>query len=237
MRLVNEQGIVLRSYPFGEADRVVVLLSPQRGKIRAVAKGIRKGKSRFGGRLEPFTHVDVVLYEGRELYTVTQAAVIESFPHIRDDLDRVIAAATMVEVVDAVSQERESSVRLFLLLRKGLAALEAGVIGSELVASYLLKLAEAVGLAPALVACAACGRRDGLERFSFAEGGVLCPDCSSVGDVKMRAGLIAYLAVLAASDFGHLPTSDLAGEAMGVTRRFVEHHLDRRLQSLAALDG
>ena len=80
MGLRNDQGIVLRSYPFGEADRVVVILSPNNGKLRTVAKGIRKTKSRFGGRLEPFTHVDLVLYEGRNLDTITQVSVIEAFP-------------------------------------------------------------------------------------------------------------------------------------------------------------
>ena len=97
MAIRSEQGIVLRSYPFGEADRVVVLLSPNRGKMRTVAKGVRKTKSRFGGRLEPFTHIDVVVYEGRALDTITQVSVIDPFAHLRLDLERVMAAGTMVE--------------------------------------------------------------------------------------------------------------------------------------------
>ena len=105
---------------------MVVLLSPNNGKIRTVAKGIRKTKSRFGGRFEPFTHVDLVLYEGRNLDTITQVAVLEPFPRLRNDLDSVIAAGTMVEAADAVAQEDESSMRLFLLLHRGLRALEAG---------------------------------------------------------------------------------------------------------------
>ena len=111
MAIRNDQGIVLRSFPFGEADRVVVILSPNHGKLRTVAKGIRKTKSRFGGRLEPFTHVDLVLYEGRNLDTITQVSVIETFSHVRDDLDRVMAAGTMVEAVDAVASEGEPSLR------------------------------------------------------------------------------------------------------------------------------
>src|SRR4030066_2301564 len=90
--LRNDQGIVLRGFPFGEADRVVVLLSPNSGKVRAVAKGVRKTKSRFGGRLEPFTHVDLVLYEGRTLGTITQVSAIDVFPHLRNDLDPGLAA-------------------------------------------------------------------------------------------------------------------------------------------------
>ncbi|HLF42125.1 MAG TPA: DNA repair protein RecO [Acidimicrobiia bacterium] len=238
MGIRHDQGIVLRSYPFGEADRVVVLLSPNRGKIRTVAKGIRKTKSRFGGRLEPFTHVDLILYEGRNLDTITQAAVLEPFPRLRANLDSVIAAGTMVEAADAVAQEDESSMRLFLLLHRGLRALEAGRIGPDLITSFLLKLADVVGVAPSLLMCASCGRVDDLHRFSFGGGGVVCDRCRVEGSVRLRDGITVYLAALAEAEFGQLPQTDvnLSGEAMGITRRFVEYHLDRKLASLAVLD-
>ncbi|MDH4307901.1 MAG: DNA repair protein RecO, partial [Acidimicrobiia bacterium] len=100
MSLRHDTGIVLRGFPFGEADRVVVLLSPTHGKLRTVAKGVRKTKSRFGGRLEPFTHVELVLFEGRNLDTITQVEVVEAFPRLRSDLDKVTAASTMVEAAD-----------------------------------------------------------------------------------------------------------------------------------------
>ena len=112
--MIADQAIVLRSYPFGDADRVVVLISPNNGKIRTVAKGVRKTKSRFGGRLEPFTHVDLVLYEGRNLDTITQVAIVEPFAKLRHDLNSVVAAGLMVEAIDAVAQEDETSIRLFL---------------------------------------------------------------------------------------------------------------------------
>lgn len=238
MAIRHDQGIVLRSYPFGEADRVVVLLSPNKGKIRTVAKGVRKTKSRFGGRLEPFTHVDLVLYEGRNLDTITQVAVIEPFPRLRSDLDAVVAAGTMVEAADAVAQEDESSVRLFLLLHRGLRTLEAGPPRPDLITSYLLKLADVVGISPSLTECASCGRREGLHRFSFAGGGAVCDSCRTEGAVRLRSGLTEYLATLAAADFGLLPEEDaaLSGEAMGIARRFVEYHLDRRLTSLAVME-
>lgn len=239
MALQHDQGIVLRSFPFGEADRVVVLLSPNRGKLRTVAKGVRKTKSRFGGRLEPFTHVDLIVYEGRNLDTITQVSIIEAFPALRADLDRVVAAGTMVEVADAVAQQDEPSLRLFLLLQRGLKALDAGTAHPDLMTSFLLKAAAVVGVAPALEDCAGCGRGDGLTRFSFAEGGVLCENCRTAGSYALRRGLTDYLAVVAASDLGDLPAADerFSGEALGVTRRFVEHHLERRLESLAVLDG
>ena len=106
MALKSDQGIVLRGYPFGESHRVVVLLSPNNGKLRTVAKGVRKTKSRFGGRLEPFTHVDVMLYEGKNLDTITQVSIINAFPHVRNDLERVLAASTMIECSFHSSEER-----------------------------------------------------------------------------------------------------------------------------------
>ena len=238
MSLRHDQGIVLRSYPFGEADRVVVLLSPNHGKLRTVAKGVRKTKSRFGGRLEPFTHVDLVLYQGRNLETITQVSVLEPFPRLRSDLEAVVTAATMVEAVDAVAQEAEASLRLFLLLQRGLKALEAGEKSPDLLTSYLLKLAEVVGVAPALVRCASCGRVENLHRFSFSGGGVICNGCMVEGTVRLRAGIIGYLAALAGAELSALPPGDesLSGEAMGIVRRFVEYHLDRKLVSLAVME-
>ena len=238
MALRHDQGIVLRSYPFGEADRVVVLLSPNSGKMRTVAKGVRKTKSRFGGRLEPFTHVDLVLYEGRNLDTITQVAVLEPFPRLRSDLDAVLAAGTMVEAADAVAQEGESSIRLFLLLQRGLKALESGVTSQDLITSFLLKLADVVGVAPSLLQCASCGRLEDLHRFSFGGGGAVCDRCRTEGSVKLRNGLTEYLAALADAEMMALPTRDpaLSGEAMGIARRFVEYHLDRKLASLAVIE-
>ncbi len=239
MALRHDQGIVLRGYPFGEADRVVVLLSPNHGKLRAVAKGVRKTKSRFGGRLEPFSHVDLVLYEGRNLDTITQVAMIEPFHRLRGDLERVIAAATMVEVADAVATEGEASVRLFLLLHRGLRSLDRTGVHPDLVTSFLLKAAAVVGIAPALDSCAGCGRVDGLHRFSFPAGGALCERCRTPGAYALRDGLTGYLAGVAAAELDALPAADDAftGEAMGVARRFLEFHLERKLESLAVIDG
>ena len=138
MGLRRDQGIVLRGYPFGEADRVVVLLSPNHGMVRAVAKGIRKTKSRFGGRLEPFNQVDLVLYEGRNLDTVTQVTPIEVYPHLREDLEKLAVAGAMTEAAALVAQEEESSVRLYLLLQRGLHSLDTEALHPDLLTSFLL---------------------------------------------------------------------------------------------------
>lgn len=237
MSLRHDQGIVLRSHAFGEADRVVVLVSPVSGKLRTVAKGVRKTTSKFGGRLEPFTRVDLVLWEGRGMPLITQAEVLDAFPRLRGDLDRVTAASTMVEVVDAVAQEDEPSVAIFEVLLGGLSALEAGGGGPDLVTGFLLHAVEVVGLAPALEACASCGRTGDLTRFGFAAGGVVCESCRPEGAVRLRAGLTDHLAALARTPLRSVGSGDpdLATEAMGVMRRFVEYHLDRRLSSLAVL--
>jgi DNA repair protein RecO (recombination protein O) len=118
-----------------------------------------------------------------------------------------------------------------------LKALDAGGGGRDLVSAFLLKLAEVVGVAPALTKCASCASTETLDRFSFSGGGVVCGSCRSEGTVRLRPGLTDYLAGLAAADLSLLPPTDpvMAGEAMGVTRRFVEYHLDRRLASLALL--
>jgi DNA repair protein RecO (recombination protein O) len=238
MGIRHDQGIVLRSFPFGEADKVVVLLSPNNGKLRTVAKGVRKTKSRFGGRLEPFSHVDLVLYEGRNLDTITQVSMIEPFHDLRVDLDSVVAAGTMVEIADTVAQENEPSVRLFLLLQRGLRALDAGPQHPDLLTAFLLKAAETIGVAPALDQCAGCGRTDDLRRFSFAAGGVLCERCRTPGAYALRNGLTEYLAALATADLVNLPESDgtFTGEARGVARRFIEYHLERQIRSMAVLD-
>lgn len=235
----NDQGIVLRGYPFGESHRIVVLVSPNHGKLRTVARGVRKTKSRFGGRLEPFTHVDLVLYEGKNLDTITEVSTINAFGELRNHLDRVLAASTMLEVVDAVVQEDEPSLRMFLLLQRGLTVLDYAEPHPDLVTSFLLKAADIVGFAPSFTSCAGCGRTDDLKRFSFAAGGSVCDDCRAPGSYALRDGLVDHLAAVAAADFTSLPDahSSMSREALGVTRRFVEYHLERQLVSLAIIDG
>jgi DNA repair protein RecO (recombination protein O) len=229
MAIRHDQGIVLRSYPFGESDRVVIIISPNHGKLRTVAKGVRKTKSRFGGRLEPLTHIDLVLYEGRNLDTITQVSVIEAFPHVRTDLERVGVAGAMLSAIDAVAQEDESAHRLFLLLHRGLRVLDSSQPDPGLLTAFYLKLAALVGIAPALGDCASCGRDVGVERFSFAAGGVVCERCVTADAVKLRPGLVDYLAALAGSELATLPPNDgMAGDGQGLARRFLEYHLERR---------
>ncbi len=172
MNLYREQGVVLRTWKLGEADRIVVLLTQGEGKVRAVAKGVRKTKSRFGGRLEPFSHVDLSLYRGRELDIVTQAEVITPFRALREDYDRVVAGTAMLEAVDQVAQEREAAIRLYLLLVRALRALDGGPRDPSVVLdAFLLKLMALEGYRPALAECAGCGAKGQPRCFSIARGG------------------------------------------------------------------
>ena len=155
MGLYRDEGVVLRTIRLGEADRIVTLVTRAHGKVRAVAKGVRKTKSRFGARLEPLSHVSLLLYEGRELDIVTQAESLDHFRAIRDDLDRLARASSMLEVVDQVAQEREPSPRLYQLLVGGLRALAASdnpLVG----AAFFWRLLSLEGAHPLLDQCAAC---------------------------------------------------------------------------------
>lgn len=231
--LRSDQGIVLRGFSFGEADRIIVLITPNHGKLRAVAKGVRKTKSRFGARLEPLTHVDLVLFKGRNLDTITSVSVVEPFPHLRLDLDAVLMAGAMASAVDRAAVEDEPALRLFLLLQRGLSALEQGVRGHDLMTAFLLKLAGVLGLSPALDNCAGCGGSGEMERFSVSGGGMVCGDCAISGAVRLRTGLDRHLSHLAGTRLADLPgDGPLSSDAAGLTRRFMEYHLETPLSSL-----
>lgn len=179
MGLYKTKGIVLRSIKLGEADKIVTLFSPGRGKIKAVAKGIRKTKSKFGSRLEPFTYIDMLLYEGRELDIITQAEILISFKEIRADLEKLKYGSVMLELVDKVGQEREEAEDIFSCLLSALKALKGA---SErlllLLGIFELKLMSAAGFHPHVKSCALCGRDIGGEpTFSFKYGGLLCSEC------------------------------------------------------------
>src|SRR5881398_137748 len=155
--LYRDEGVVLRTIKLGEADRIVTILTQGSGKVRAVAKGIRRTKSKFGARLEPFTHVSLMIYRGRgALDTVAQAEIISSFRPLREDLALMTAGEAMLEATDKVSEEHERNVRLFMLLLRALELMPADP--AAVAESYLLKLLSLSGFHPALNACAVCGR-------------------------------------------------------------------------------
>ncbi|MDP8976408.1 MAG: DNA repair protein RecO [Actinomycetota bacterium] len=237
MSLYREQGIVLRTLRLGEADRIVTFVTQGHGKVRAVAKGVRKTKSRFGARLEPLTHASLLLYEGRELDIVTQAETLDHFRTIREDLHRVSRAASMLEAVDQVAQEREPSPRMYQMLLGALRALAAH--DAELVlAAFLWKLLSLEGAHPLLSQCASCGTEESLEAFDHAEGGVLCRSCRR--GVPISPAALEILRRILGGDLAGVlgePASPATKEAERLATRSVEHHLERRLRSVGVLDG
>jgi DNA repair protein RecO (recombination protein O) len=184
MAVYRSKGIVLRSIRYGEADRILDLYTRDSGLVSAIAKGIRRTKSRFGGRLEPLSCVDFLAYEGRTLDTITQVEVLRSFHGVRENLKRLEAAGGMVATVRALSGGDEADRRVFNLLYHALDALESrdsGFRGVE--AGLSLKLSILAGYTPRLDACVSCEREldevadEASPYFAPNLGGVLCADC------------------------------------------------------------
>lgn len=236
MALYKEQGIVLRTMRLGEADRIVTFLTQGSGKVRAVAKGVRKTKSRFGGRLEPFSHVDLMLYRGRELDIVTQAETISSFRPIREDYACFAAAEVLAEATERIVQERERSIRVFMLVLSALRALATGAAEAGLVAdAFLLRLASVAGFRPVLDACAECGAPGPHGHFSIAQGGAVCAGCRAGGAARVGETTMPYLANLMDDGWAAAVPEEARREASGIVRAFLEYHLDRPLRAWAHL--
>jgi DNA repair protein RecO (recombination protein O) len=237
MSLYREHGIVLRTYKLGEADRIVVFVTRGHGKVRAVAKGVRKTKSRFGARLEPCSHVALQLYEGRELDIVTQAESVDHFRAIRDDLDRLSGAQVMLEATDQVAQEREPDHALYQLLLGALRSL-AGGGGPLVVPAFLLKLLAKEGVKPMVDGCASCGTEWPLVAFDPVAGGLVCDGCRRGQAVSPEA--VALLQDVLGGQLGaalNRPVGPETDEVAHLATIAVEAHLERRLKTLAALDS
>lgn len=236
MGLYREHGIVLRTHKLGEADRIVVLLTRGHGKVRAVAKGVRKTKSRFGARMEPTSHVSMLLYEGRELDVVTQADTVDVFPAIRDDLDRLTKAVSMLEAVDQLAQEREANAPLYTMLLGALRALAARD-SPLVVGAFFWKVLSLEGFRPELDACVSCGADPSGGGFDLEDGGALCRSCRR--GPSLSDGALDLLRLVMGGHVGAalaLPPSPATAEVDHLATRAVEHHLERRLRSVRLLD-
>jgi DNA repair protein RecO (recombination protein O) len=234
--LYRDHGIVLRTHKLGEADRIVSFMTERHGKVRAVAKGVRKTKSKFGARLEPPSHAALQLYEGRELDIVTQAESIDHFRTIREDLDRLTRAVTMLEAVDQLALEREPNPDLYRMLLGALRAL-AEHNSALVVAGFHWKVLALEGFRPVVEHCAVCDRGDGLVAFDAEEGGVLCTDHRRGFRVSPEA--IGLLQDILGGRLGAAlaqPASPATHEVDQLATRIMEHHLERRLRSVGLLE-
>lgn len=236
MPLYRDSAVVLRTHKLGEADRIVVLMTAEHGKVRAVAKGVRKPKSRLGGRLEPSSHVALLLHEGRSLDVISQAERVDHFRALHDDLDRLTRAAALLEAVDQVAQEREPDPRLYQMLLGGLRTL-AESPSALVVPAFFWKLLAAEGVRPELDACVRCGAAEPLVAFDLDEGGVLCRTCRR--GVALGPDALVLLRRILGGDLAAVlrePPSPASHEVEVLATRALEHHLERRLKAVTLLD-
>jgi DNA repair protein RecO (recombination protein O) len=237
MGLYRDEGIVLRTHKLGESDRIVSVLTRGHGKVRAVAKGVRKTKSRFGARLEPPTHLQLQLYEGRgELHIVDQAETIDHFRAIRDDLDRLTRAVSMLEAADQLGLEGEPNPALYQMLLGALRAL-AGHSGPLVVPAFFLKVLALEGFRPVVDRCVECDEEAELVAFDLESGGTRC-SIHRVGPAISPGALLLLNDILGGRLSSALNESPAAAttEVDHLATRALEHHLERRLRSVAILD-
>jgi DNA repair protein RecO (recombination protein O) len=238
-KTLKTEAVVLRSIRYGEADRILHLYTAERGRVGAIAKGARRPKSRFGGRLEPFFRLDLLLHEGRgELLTVTQVATVDGYPRLRASGSALDAGARACDAVLRLLDSAEPNPPAYNLLCRYLALLDdpASPRAASLPAalSFRLKLALAAGFSPELGACASCGEADHLAGFSGAAGGVVCASCEG-GGFPLSAEAHRFMVESIARPLAEAPDAEehalrQAERAIGNT---LEHHAHVQLRAAA----
>lgn len=235
--LYRDRAVVLRTWKLGESDRIASLITENNGKVRCVAKGVRKTKSRFGSRVEPGSHLDVQLYEGRgELHTLTQVESIANHRAIREDLELFARVSSMLEAVEHVSQDHEPKRELYVMLHRAITTI-VETNSSLVVAGFFTKLVASEGFAPALDVCVRCGTTDDLTRLSPELGGTVCSRCGLGQPVSVDA--MALLHLVLGGQLG-LVLNQAEGpgtqEFDHLSTRLLENMLERRLRSAAVLE-
>ncbi|HTD08208.1 MAG TPA: DNA repair protein RecO [Solirubrobacteraceae bacterium] len=242
-RAVKTEAVVLRSMRYGEADRILHLYTPHRGRVSAIAKGVRRARSRFGGRLEPYFRLHIELHEGRsELLTVTGAQTIDGYAQLRGDGRALDAAARACDAVGRLFETAEPHPGVFNLLCRQLALLDGhagGLAGTRAGAlAFRLKLLLAAGLAPQLGACASCGEPEHLVGFSGAAGGVVCGACEA-GSFPLEQEAHGFMADALGRALTEVP--QVGAAALGQVERAIastlEHHAHVRLMPAAGHAG
>ncbi|MFD4421568.1 DNA repair protein RecO [Agromyces sp. NPDC058484] len=235
MPVYRDEAVVLRTHKLGEADRIVTLLTRRHGKVRAVAKGVRRTGSKFGARLEPFMVADLQLYEGRSLDVVTQAESLGSYgAEITQDYASYTAANAMVEAADKLT-EAEGSLQQYLLLVGALRSLARAEHGASLTLdSYLLRSLALAGWAPSFQDCARCGKAGEHTAVVVQLGGVVCDDDAPPGTPRIAPSTVALLGALLAGDWAFAEASAQVdrNQASGIIAAYAQWHLERGLRSL-----
>jgi DNA repair protein RecO (recombination protein O) len=237
----RDEAVVLRTQKLGEADRIVTLLTRRHGRVRAVAKGVRRTGSRFGSRVEPFMHVDLQLYEGRSLDTVTQAETIEPYgDRIASDYGRYTAGTAVLETAERLSaEEREPSLRLFLLVVGALRSLAGSQHTSTLILdAFILRAMSIAGYEPVLDACARCGDPGPHRYFAVAMGGLACNDHRPPGAATVSAAAVDLMVALLAGDWSVADVAEdrAQRETSGLVAAYLQWHTERGLRSLRLVE-
>jgi DNA repair protein RecO (recombination protein O) len=237
-RAVKTEAVVLRSMRYGEADRILHLYTPNRGRVSAIAKGVRRARSRFGGRLEPFFRLQIELHEGRgELLTVTGAQTVDGHARLRGDAHALDAAARACDAVGRLFETSEPHPGVFNLLCRKLALLdeqaasaERALPGRAAALAFRLKLLLAAGLAPQLAACASCGESEHLVGFSGAAGGVVCGACEA-GSFPLGEEAYRFMIEALGRSLGESPgaSEPALGQVERAISETLEHHAHLRL--------
>lgn len=238
MAYYRDEAIVLRTQKLGEADRIITLLTREHGRVRAVAKGVRRTSSRFGARLEPFSHVDVQLAHGRTLDVVTQVETLRAYGGlIGSDYAAYTAGTVMLETAERlVVEECEPALQQYLLLVGALRAVcETRRPPAQVLDAFLLRSLAVAGYAPSFDACARCGLEGPHVAFNPSAGGMLCGDCRLPGSARPATETVAVLAALLSGDWDVvLATEDRhLREASGLVAAYLQWHLERGLKSFA----
>ena len=241
MPLYRDEAVVLRTQKLGEADRIVTLLTRRHGRVRAVAKGVRRTGSRFGARVEPFTHVDLQLHEGRSLDVVTQAETIEPYgERIAADYARYTAGTAVLETAERLtSEEREPAIRLYLLVVGALRALAEEAHTPTLVLdAFILRAMTTAGYEPALDSCARCGEPGPHRYFAVAVGGMVCTEHRPAGAATVSPAASAALVALLDGDWEVADATDLRvqREVSGLVAAYLQWHIERGLRSLRLVE-
>ncbi|MEO8815464.1 MAG: DNA repair protein RecO [Mycobacterium sp.] len=241
MRLYRDRAVVLRQHKLGEADRIITLLTHDNGLVRAVAKGVRRTRSKFGARLEPFAHIDVQLYPGRNLDIVTQVVSVDAFAtDIVSDYGRYTCACVMLETAERLAgAERAPAPTLHRLTVGALRAVADGSRPRELVLdAYLLRAMAVAGWAPALNECARCANPGPHRAFHVAAGGSVCPHCRPAGSTTPPLGVLELMSALHDGDWAAAEASTSAhrSHASGLVAAHLQWHLERRLRTLPLVE-
>jgi DNA repair protein RecO (recombination protein O) len=233
---LKTDAIVLRSMRYGEADRILHLYTPRHGRLGAIAKGVRRSRSRFGARLEPFFHIRAVLYEGRgDLLTVTSVDTIATHGALREHVTTLDAAARACDAVGRLFETTEPHPEVFTLLVNELALLSSDALHARPAngLAFRMKLLLAAGIVPHLGACAACGESEHLRGFSAAAGGVVCNSCEAAAFPLDEESYQFLVGVLGRSLADAPGASDRAlRQAERAIVETAEHHAHVRLRPL-----